>query len=208
MVYVFNMVYPELLMQKDKNTIRSWLLALRQGQPANEADQRSRHIARRILELDCLGRARQVLAYMPVRGEADPRPVIEALWERGAQVLLPRCRPDEPGVMDLAACSCYEDLSPGSFGIPEPRADACLPPEAVHPDLVLVPGVGFDHGGRRLGFGGGYYDRLLAQDTFARSLCIALAYEFQVIDELPGEAWDIPMHIIVTDKRTIEVRSC
>ncbi len=195
-------------MKKDKNSIRSWLVALRRGQPVYEAEERNARIVARLLSLDCLRSARQVVAYMPVRGEVDPRPVIEALWQRGVQVLLPRCRPDEPGKMDLAGCACYEDLQPGSYGIPEPRAEACLPFDSLAPDVVLVPGVGFDPQGHRLGFGGGYYDRLLAGSPFSQSRYVALAYDFQIVEDLPGEPWDISMHAIVTDQRIIEVRPC
>lgn len=183
-------------------------MAVRQGQAGIDADERNERLAARLLSLECLQRAAQVVAYMPIRGEADPRPAIQALWANGAEVLLPRCRPGEAGRMDLGACTCYDELVKGSYGILEPRADVCRPLSSLQPDVVLVPGVGFTPKGKRLGFGGGYYDRLLENPVFSNSLFVGLAYDFQVVEDVPSESWDVVMHMIVTDERTIEVHPC
>lgn len=90
-----------------------------------------------------------------------------------------------------------EDLAPGYKGIPEPAAPAPTAPEA---DVIVVPGVAFTAGGTRLGYGGGFYDRYLAEATGTR---IGLCYDFQIVEDLPAGPHDIPMDRIVTEARVI-----
>jgi 5-formyltetrahydrofolate cyclo-ligase len=88
----------------------------------------------------------------------------------------------------------------GRFGILEPDPGACRMAGGTPPEVAVVPGVAFDRRGFRLGFGGGYYDRLFARQETARTLRIGLAYDFQVVDRLPAEPWDQPMHALCTPK--------
>jgi len=144
--------------------------------------------------------AKEVLLYWPVKGEVNVRPLILELWERGTRVLLPRCRPGEFGQMDIACATCEGDLAPGPFSIMEPDAEKCAPQKDVCPDLALIPGVGFDWRGYRLGFGGGYYDRMLAETGMQSALTVGVAYGFQLVDKLPVEEWDQPVNIVCTDE--------
>lgn len=146
-----------------------------------------------------------VAVYLPIQGELDTWPMVHALWARGARVLAPRCRHACPGEMDWYAIASAADLAPGSFGIPEPDPErAPLATEA--PGLVLVPGLAFDRVGFRLGYGGGYYDRYLAAHPAVWS--IGLAYDFQVLEELPAAAWDRPVHALLTPSAFLEIRPC
>jgi 5-formyltetrahydrofolate cyclo-ligase len=94
------------------------------------------------------------------------------------------------------------DLVPGRYGIREPVGDQPLPHRGDGGLAVFVPGVAFDRNGNRLGRGKGWYDRLLA-GLDARVPRIALAYEFQLLEEVPVERGDLPVHTIVTEKRVI-----
>jgi 5-formyltetrahydrofolate cyclo-ligase len=85
----------------------------------------------------------------------------------------------------------------------EPKPEAVRPVANDHIDVALVPGLAFDETGNRLGRGMGYFDRIL-QDL--RGVKIALAYDFQVLSEVPTEAHDTPMDFIVTEKRLIKIR--
>ena len=98
-------------------------------------------------------------------------------------------------VADLA------DLEPGYRGILEPPTTAPrIEPADV--DVFVVPGLRFDRSGRRLGRGGGHYDRLLARAREG-ALCIGMCYADQILDRLPAEAWDVPMSLVVSDRGVI-----
>ncbi len=142
----------------------------------------------------------EVLLYWPIKGEVDVRPLVAELWQRDCRVLMPRCRPDAFGKMDIACATCEDELTPGQFSIMEPDAEKCPPVDTCSPDMALVPGVCFDRRGYRLGFGGGYYDRLLASDDMKKTLTIGLGYHFQIVDELPAQPWDMPVNVLCTEE--------
>ncbi|RLF88523.1 5-formyltetrahydrofolate cyclo-ligase, partial [Thermococci archaeon] len=93
----------------------------------------------------------------------------------------------------------FSELRPGKFNIMEPREAI---DEEVNLDLIVVPGVAFDESGYRLGFGKGYYDRFLR--SFRETTKLGLAYEFQVLEEVPRDEGDIPVDFIITEKRRID----
>ena len=142
--------------------------------------------------------AKEILLYSAFRNECDTALLSGDALSRGVRVLMPRCREDEDGYMDLACISCIAELSPGRYGILEPAPDACSPLSAFSPDLAVIPGLAFDRSGIRLGWGGGYYDRILGQGQFSNTLCVGLAFPFQVVDDLPCESWDQPVDLVCT----------
>ena len=162
-----------------------------------------RSAAKRVLALPAYGRAREILAYMAVRNELDAGLIASQALADGKRLLLPRCRDGAPGLVDLGCVRCLSEAAPGSYGIPEPPREACLPPEAFSPDLILVPGLAFDRRGARLGFGGGYYDRLLALPMAQNAFIVGLGYDFQLVAALPAEPWDKPVNAVVSDRQTL-----
>jgi 5-formyltetrahydrofolate cyclo-ligase len=187
----------------NKTSLRRELIAARKKLSFEQIQERSKSICQRIRQMDAWNQAREVLAYLPKGGEVDVEPLVRDLWERGARVLLPRCRPGEPGVMDLACPAGIEEVAPGAYGIPEPLPDACPALESCTPDLVIVPGVAFDRYGRRLGMGGGYYDRLLVSGMLDNPLLVAPAFGFQLIGTVPSDPWDRLVNVIVTEEETL-----
>lgn len=149
--------------------------------------------------------AGEALLYLPIRGEVDASALADELLARGGRVLLPRCREDVPGQLDLGCVSCLTDAVPGRYGILEPPADSCRPPESFVPDVIVVPAVAFDRQGTRLGFGGGYYDRLLALPMARRACLIGIAHDFQLVAALPADPWDKPVDMVVTELQTLRV---
>lgn len=119
---------------------------------------------------------------------------------------VPFCLPDRLSLYRLAA---WSELSPSRFGLLEPTAAVRTSDRQLHPeqvDVFLVPGVAFDHHGNRLGYGKGYYDGLL-RDRQADALCIALAFDDQMVPELPHEpGHDIPVDVIVTETKIWDFR--
>ena len=183
----------------DKSALRTKLLEERQALAPEQVRAASERIIERIRALPEWKNAAEALIYWPVRNEVDLRPLVAELWQRGACVMLPRCRPERNGEMDLACAACEADLAPGPFSIMEPDAGKCPPVQQCAPDIALIPGVGFDRKGHRLGFGGGYYDRLLCTEQMRKTLKIGIGYGFQLIDSIPVQPWDKPMNRICTD---------
>jgi 5-formyltetrahydrofolate cyclo-ligase len=139
-----------------------------------------------------------VLAYAATAEELDPAPLIAMLRAHGARIAYPRVT--GPGALALHWCDDEGELAPGHCGIAEPFAEA--PEAAVNElDLVLVPGTAFDGSCQRIGMGGGFYDRLLP-DLGADAPAIGLAFDEQIVEEVPTETHDVPLSAVVTPTRT------
>lgn len=136
--------------------------------------------------------ARCVMAYMACRGELSLAPVIEEIFRSEKTLALPRC--EAPGIMTARRVDHPQQLVPGAYGLMEPgEGCAVLAPEEI--DLILVPGTAFDAKGRRLGQGGGYYDRFLCRTN---ALLIGVCHDFALLAHVPAQAHDQNMHHILT----------
>lgn len=135
-------------------------------------------------------------AFWPHDGEPDLRPALEQLHARGWIVCLPVLAADD--TMHLAAWTPATDMRPNRYGIPEP---AGTPEHALDTlGTLLMPLVAFDATGGRLGMGAGYYDRLLAGHRDAtRPRRVGIAYGLQQAEEIPLDAWDAPLHAVLTE---------
>lgn len=136
-----------------------------------------------------------VAGYMPIGSEIDPRLLMLRLAAAGAVLCLPDAVAEETP-LEFRRWAPDDLLDTGRFGISVPARDA----EILDPDLVLVPMLAFDRQGRRLGYGGGYYDRSLARLRAAREvLAVGLAFSGQVRDDLPAGPHDVRLDWIVTE---------
>jgi 5-formyltetrahydrofolate cyclo-ligase len=188
--------------QAAKAAIRTRLLAQRSSLTSGDVSRMSRAILERLRSISLWASVREAMLYAPIRNEVDTWPVLEELWDRGVRTLLPRCRTCAPGEMEWAAAACRTDLPPGAYTIPEPDPATCAPEDEFHPDVVILPGVAFDREGFRLGYGGGYYDRLLSSTALTGAVIVGLAFSFQLLDRLPRDPWDRPVHLVVTEKES------
>ncbi len=142
-----------------------------------------------------------VSGYWPMRDEIDPRPCLTALWTAGCRIALPTV-PDDGQALIFREWEPDEELVPGPFGTSEPAAEA----EVVYPSLLLVPLLAFDRRGRRLGYGGGYYDRTLAALREWQTVqAIGVAYAGQEIDAVPAGPHDALLNGVVTEAGFIEI---
>lgn len=185
------------MQEPDKHLLRAALRRRRQDLSPELVRADSARIRARLLSLERFAAARSVMLYVPARNEVDTWPLFDHFRARGTEVLLPRCRENHPGIMEAYAVTSREDLGPGCFGLVEPRADRARKVPAPAPEAILLPALGFDRRGYRLGFGGGYYDRFLP--TLSCSpLLVGPAYAFQILERLPVEPWDCPVHLMAT----------
>ena len=169
----------------------------------------SQRLCRRLRRLPEVQRARRVALYLPNDGEIDPTPLIGWLRRRGARVHLPVLKPLSRNRLWFVHYHAGTPMVRNRFGIREPETRhgahraRRLPAWAL--DLILLPLVGFDARGQRMGMGGGFYDRTLAftRRPGPRPRLIGLAHDCQQVSELPVEPWDVPLDAIASDARVI-----
>jgi 5-formyltetrahydrofolate cyclo-ligase len=185
-----------------KRALRAQMLEQRGRLAPEEAARRARSAQGHVLASSCWAKARTVVLYMPIRGELDTGLLRGRAGAEGKCVLLPRCVAGRRGELELVACGDAAELAPGAYGILEPLPS--LPaidledPEQA-PQLLIAPCLAVDRQGRRLGYGGGYYDRLLHRPALQTALCIALIYAAQFVVSLPAESWDMRLHGLCTE---------
>ncbi len=131
--------------------------------------------------------------------EISTRPIIEAAWAAGKKVAVPKCV-QKTKEMDFRLLTSFDELEIAYFNLQEPIMSETEAVCKQDIDLQIVPGIAFSPGGYRIGFGGGYYDRYLAD--FEGNM-VSLALEVQIEDEVPRESHDIPVDKIFTDKQII-----
>lgn len=191
-----------MTLRDDKRVLREASIARRDAIAPVFRAEASHAIAARIESLDSFRGARVVLLTLPFRSEWDATLVARRAIDAGIIVAAPRVDPSARMLRPLRVLDLDRDIEAGYQGIPEPRADCALVVLATI-DWVLVPGVAFDKSGRRLGYGGGYYDRLLP--LLPRSAPrVAGAFEAQLLDEVPAAPHDIAVDCIVTEQRTLD----
>ena len=160
-------------------------------------------IARRFLESVPRRAGGAIAGYWPVRDEVDPRPLLTALAGFGHPIGLPAvvARGGELAFRRWPFAAPVALPPAGAYGIPAPPADV----PAIVPDLLLVPLLAFDRRGRRLGYGGGYYDRTLAALRRGPVLAVGLAFAAQEVAAVPVAAGDEPLDWVVTEAEAIAV---
>lgn len=179
-----------------KNRLRAELRARRRAIPASERRRAARRLVRHYLRLRALQQARSVALYLPMASEIDTAPLRQALTARGVALYVPKvARGNRLRFLRLGKAS----LGWHPHGMPEPRSGSSLPLRRIA--LILLPLLGYDADGRRLGQGGGYYDRALAGLRGARRpLRIGLAYACQQVEALPGEPHDHPLQGVLSER--------
>ena len=146
---------------------------------------------------------KNVAAYWPIQEEIDIRPLLDGLPACDAVSLLPVMGGDNQP-LTFRRWRCGDELFQVSFGVCEP--DSELP--RVEPDIVIVPLLGFDADGNRIGYGGGYYDRTLASLRGNRDIvAVGVAYDAQECEKIPAHAGDARLDMVLTERRTIVPRN-
>jgi 5-formyltetrahydrofolate cyclo-ligase len=150
-----------------------------------------------------MARANSVALYLPIGGELDCTPLAIQAWTRGRNVFLPLISGNQ---LRFAPFRPDTELRANRFGILEPATHARHLCSARHLDVIVAPLVAFDQQGRRLGMGGGYYDRTLAflkqRSCMRRPHYVAVAFEMQKVEVVPVEEWDVYFDAVVTEKAT------
>lgn len=185
----------------NKKEIRADLLLKRKAVSPEECRLKSGEITKRFLASFEFNAAQTIHFYLATAVEVQTEEMIRGALRKKKRVVVPLVQPETSSLV-LSELVDFDpsQLQPGPYGISEPRPEYRRKVDPQEVDLWVVPGVAFDDTGNRLGFGGGYYDRLL---SLARGKKIGVAFEFQVVDRLPIERTDHPVDLIMTEARTI-----
>lgn len=190
------------LMRGKKRSLRGAVLAKREALSSLLVRVWGESIQRGALNLSVYQTARSVALYSPLGNE-----VVTSVIQRDALTACKRLY--YPGVTDGARgmfrIRSEDELVPGRYGILEPSGSQRFQPGSGEGAVVFVPGIAFDCNGNRLGRGTGWYDKCLS--SLDREVSrIALAYEFQILEDVPVETGDSPVHVIVTEQRVVDCR--
>jgi len=185
-----------------KQELRRRLLTQRNAITPGQKQTWDKAINQALINHDWFKHADKILAHYPIGSEPDIRPALEEALRQGKQVYLPKCEP-ATGEMRFFRVQSLESLQPGAHGIPEPEGNN-YELRITDYALCLVPGIAFDAEGYRLGYGGGYYDRFLAQH--AQLTTLGVCYEMMMQARLPREARDIPVTRVLAEGERYEHR--
>ena len=180
---------------EEKKVIRRKIFAIRQDISDQWVQDISIELSKHLIDLPVFQHAKKVMIYADYHHEVKTDYIIRAAWEAGKQVAVPKVVGKE---MVFHLLTDFNQLKPGYFGIPEPVSG-----EAVCWDeaLMIMPGVAFDRKNHRIGYGGGFYDRYLEKHPGLDT--VALAFDFQIKDQVPCEITDICPQVIVTETETL-----
>ena len=179
-----------------KKILRKQVLDARDRLPVDERAVKSREIGRKLFALPEFLSARVVMFFASFRSEVDTVPMIRQALQSGKRIILPKVKGKALELFEITDFDA--DMVSGAWGIPEPRKGKSGHLEDV--DLMVVPGAAFDERGNRIGYGAGYYDKLLPA---FKGVTVALAFEEQIVSNVPVDAHDVPVRKIVTEKRVI-----
>ena len=170
----------------NKSELRSMIRAKKRAMTEEMIVAKSEALARQFYETEEYRNAKSIYGYLPYNQEVRTVPMLEQALRDGKRVAVPKCYGDE---MRFLWMEDLNQVEKGYAGIPEPIADEPVADDATA--LVLMPGLAFDREGHRIGYGGGFYDKFLAQETGHPTL--ALCYDFQMQEQLDTEEFDIPV---------------
>lgn len=183
----------------DKEEFRKLILQRRGSLDKVEVKKKSKAVCVKLVDSLPFTTAKNIMFYMSVNNEVDLQEAMESVRGR-KNIILPKTDLQNVKIVPYKVSNPQDDLEAGAFGIPEPKRTSQLF-DKEELNLILVPGVAFDLQGNRIGHGKGYYDRFLKETS---ALKMGIAYEFQIVDSINTEEYDIPVDFIITEKRIIE----
>ena len=184
-----------------KRVLRQRLGAVLREIDAERLHEASIAAANCLTATDAFRQAESIMIFLPLRHEIDARPIALRAWQEGKTITAPLVGVAQKNIIPVEVRSFEEPMDEDRYGVMTPRGGRPFPVEML--DLVVVPGLGFDRDGHRLGRGCGYYDRFLAQPTM-RAVTCGLAMDVQVVEQVPVGPYDVPMDMLVTDLELLE----
>lgn len=189
-------------LKSKKKELRDYHLNLRNKLSKKEIEEKSLKVFNNIKRLKEYTNANNIMSFVPFRNEINTNIIINDFLNKNKKVFIPISNPKDNSLTISELKSLENDLEKGHFGVLEPKRDCIRTSSPDILELIIVPGLVFDKSGYRIGYGGGYYDRFLSNFKITPST-ISLCYDFQLIDNVPKEKFDLPVDIIVTESQII-----
>ena len=186
----------------EKANLRRYIQRLRDRQSIGEVQQKSEDITDQVLLLHEYVRARGIACYVSKDTEVDTRVLIRHSLDHGKRVIIPVVKKGEMDLFFSEIKDLGKELMPGTFGILEPKPEFVRETSLDIVDLMFVPGIAWDRDGYRLGWGRGYFDRVIKRlPPHVRS--VGLAFNLQLINRVPRDQFDLPVDMVVTESRVV-----
>jgi 5-formyltetrahydrofolate cyclo-ligase len=186
----------------EKEQFRRYILRLRDRQSVTDIEQKSLEIIDQVLHLHEYVRARGIACYVSKDSEVDTRPLIRRALDANKRVLVPVVKKGEIDLFFSELKDLGRELAPGNFKILEPRPEFLRPESLDTVDVLFVPGIVWDKEGYRLGWGRGYFDRVLRSlPEHVRS--VGLSFNLQFVNHVPRDQFDLPVNTVVTESRVV-----
>lgn len=174
----------------NKQELRQAIRARKRAMTEEDILRRSEILAEKFARSNAYRAAKTIYGYLPYNQEVRTVPMLRRALEEGKRVAVPKVHGDD---MKFIYLDDLSQVAKGYAGIPEPVADGPVAQDETA--LVLMPGLAFDRAGHRIGYGGGFYDKFLAREPHHPT--VALCYDFQVMDRLETEEFDIPVDLVI-----------
>ncbi|WP_326911405.1 5-formyltetrahydrofolate cyclo-ligase [Sedimentibacter sp. MB31-C6] len=184
----------------NKRELRKKILNIRNNMNKEDVVEKSKIIMQKIINTEAYKKSNTIFIYMDFKNEVITSFLINQMISENKSVMIPYTDVENINIIPVEIHNLEQDLKRCSFGYLEPKKELITPVDLKIIDLIIVPGVVFDRKLNRIGFGKGYYDRILSKKR-SDTKAIAIAYEFQVLNEIPHEEHDIKMDMIVTEEK-------
>ncbi|HKJ14737.1 MAG: 5-formyltetrahydrofolate cyclo-ligase [Desulfobulbaceae bacterium] len=191
-------------MKEDREALRQKILGARDGLSDKVRQAKSISVMQNFWTLLGMQQWSTLFIYVNFRSEVETLELIKKCINRDIRVAVPLVEASAVRMIPLLIKDPEQDLVPGYYNIPEPDPKKSLRLEPGEIDAAVIPGSVFDIHGGRLGYGGGYYDRFLLNDA-PQAKRIGLAFELQVVDNVPLEPHDQPLDILITEERIVNI---
>lgn len=187
-----------------KEALRKDILIKRRAMKLEDVAKYSDEIVSKLKSLEVFKEINNIMIYLSFKNEVNTYNLMDYCLGNGKSVIAPFCIKEERKMIPSEIKDPNRELVLTSIGYKEPDIKYLREVDTKDIDLVIVPGVAFDQYGNRIGFGGGYYDRFLKKlkDT---TMTIAICYDYQIVDRVPVNEFDIPVKMILTEKRVVNV---
>lgn len=178
-----------------KHVLRKEFREKRKALTLDSYEKKSAAIREKLENLSEFRSSQKIMAYVSTEEEVDTRELIRDCFAKNQTVYIPKVDRNELKIMPV---NKWEVLEPGAYSILEPMLNTGEEADPMDLDLILVPGIAFDKKGHRIGYGGGFYDKVLKKTPAIR---VGLCFDEQLVDEIPNEPHDVPMNIVITDSK-------
>ena len=187
-----------------KKLLRKEILNIRNNMNSDNKKEKDTIIKEKFLNSDYYKKAKNIFIYISYGSEIDTKEIINYALGDGKTLFVPRTE-FETKLMDAVKITSLNNMTEDRYGILEPsKEEPYIQPDQL--DLIVVPGVAFDKEGGRTGYGAGYYDRYfkkISKERAGKIKKVALAYDFQVIDNVPIDEQDVRIDCVITEKKII-----